>query len=208
MTRTYDKILDATLELVNEKSYHGASTTMIAEKVNISKSTIFYYFKSKEGILLKLFEEAALTVNKQVRSILDDKNLTGKEKLKKWTYSYLENLETVGDIIKVYLRESRFISDESRAIFKKRQKIYVGLIVKLIEHIQNENEDAFKNMDPKIVARSILGMYNSVSNWFDHKGKMSTEELAEMMYQMVCGSFQQPKTVPKKIDFPAKAVLT
>ena len=199
MTSSYDRILDATLELVREKSYHGASTTVIAEKANISKSTIFYYFKSKEGILLKLFEETALNVRKQAWSILNDESLTGKEKLKKWTFSYLGNLETVGDIIKVYLRESRFISDKSKTFFKNRQRTFVNLIAKIIEQIQNEDEQAFKHSDPKIVARSILGMYNSVTNWFDHEGEISTEELAEMMYEMVCGSFQESKTAHIKL---------
>ncbi len=194
MERMYDKIMNATLELVNEKSYHGASIKMIAERVNTSKSTIFYHFKSKEGILLTLFEETALTVKKQARSILIDKNLTGKEKLKKWTHSYLGNLKTVGDVIKVYLRESRFISNESKAVFKARQRDYVNLIVEIIQQVQKEDEKAFKNIDPKFVTRSIIGMYNSVTNWYDYKGKLSTEELADMMYEMVSASFHQLKT--------------
>lgn len=189
-----DKIMNATLELVKEKSYHAASIKMIAERVSISKSTIFYHFKSKEGILLTLFEESAINTRKQAELILNEKSLTGKEKLKKWTYSYLKNLETVGDILKVYLRESRFISDESKEVFKRRQRVYVNIIVKIIEQMQTEDEQAFRNLDPKFVARSIIGMYNSVTNWYDYKGKFSTEELADMMYQIVSVSFQQVET--------------
>jgi len=197
MENTYDKILEATLELVNEKSYHGASIKMIAEKINISKSTIFYHFKSKENILLTLFEDSALTVKNRAMLILNDKSLTGKDKLKKLTYSYINDLETVGDIITVFLRESRFISDEIKTVFKERQKIFVNLIVKIIEQIQKEDEQAFRNLDPKIVARSIIGMYNSVSNWFDFKGKTSSEELANTLYEMISPSFQQPKMHPR-----------
>ena len=70
MTSSYDRILDATLELVREKSYHVASTTVIAKKASISKSTIFHHCKTKEGILLKLFEETALNVWSGTISIL------------------------------------------------------------------------------------------------------------------------------------------
>lgn len=188
----YSKILDATLDLVNENSYHGTSINMIAEKLNISKSTVFYHFKSKESILLTLFEETAERVKEQARLILDDKDLTGKEKLRKWTRSYLDELETVGNIIKVYLRESRFISSESKAVFKERQKFYVNFIVNIIQQIQEEDEQAFGNLDPKIVARSIIGMLNSVANWFDFKGKISTEEFADIIYEMISASFQKP----------------
>lgn len=197
-----DKIMNATLELVKEKSYHGTSINMIAEKINVSKSTIFYHFKSKENMLLKLLEETAINTRKQASSILNNENLTGKEKLKMWTYRYLNNLETVGDIIKVYLRESRFISNESKEVFKRRQRIYVNIVVKIIEQIQTEDKQAFRNLDPKFVARSIIGMYNSVTNWYDYKGKLSTEDIADMMYQIVSASFQQQKNAPKLKEGP------
>jgi AcrR family transcriptional regulator len=198
MASNYDKILKATLELANEKSYHGTSIQMIADKINISKSTIFYHFKNKESIFLTLFEDAVLTGKNQARLILNDKNMTGKDKLKKWTHSYLDNIETAGDILKVYLRESRFISKESKVFFRENQRAYVNLIVKVIKQIQKEDEQAFKNLDPKTVAHSIIGMYNSVLNWFDYKDKTSTEELADMMCEMTSGSFQKSKTVPNK----------
>lgn len=191
MKNSYDKILDATLELVNEKSYHGTSLTMIAEKINMTKGAIFHHFKSKESILLALFEEAVLAVIKQASLILNDSNLTGEEKLKRWIHSYLDNLKSIGDIIKAYLRESRFISNESKTTFKKRQRIYVNLIVSIIQQTQKEDEQAFRDFDPKILALSILGMLNSVVNWFDYKGKLSTEELSDMMYEMISTSFQK-----------------
>ena len=170
MAGTYEKILKATTELVNKKSYHGTSLEMIAAKVNISKSTIFYYFKSKEGVILTLFEEALRSVRKQVSLILNDKNLTGKEKLRKWMHSYLSSLETHGDILKIYLGDSRFISKESKAAFEESQRGYVNLIAAVIRQIQEEDKQAFNKLDPKIVAHSIFGMYNSVVNWFDFNG--------------------------------------
>lgn len=208
MAGNYEKILKATTELVNKKSYHGTSVEMIAAKVNISKSTIFYYFKSKEGVILTLFEEALRSVRKQASLILNDKNLTGKEKLRKWMHSYLSSLETHGDILKIYLRESKFISKESKAVFEERQRVYVNLIVTVIRQIQEEDKQAFNKLDPKIVAHSIFGMYNSVVNWFDFKGKLSTEELANSMYEMVSGSFQQPKTACGKRGRTSKYQLT
>ena len=44
MEDNYHKILDATIGLMLERGYHGTSVQMIADKVHISKSTIFHYF--------------------------------------------------------------------------------------------------------------------------------------------------------------------
>ena len=198
MASNYDKILRATIELMNEKGYHGTSVKMIADKVNVSKSTIFHHFKSKEGILLALFEEAVPAATNEAMLIANDKNLTGSEKLKKWIRHHLNEVATEGEILNVYLRESRFISDSSKAIYKESQRVYANLIVKIIEQIQKEDKRAFKDLDPKIVAHSILGMYNSAVIWFDNTGKISLDDLADMMYEIISGSFQKSKGTPRK----------
>lgn len=198
MASNYEKILQATIELMNEKGYHGTSVKMIADKVGVSKSTIFHHFKSKEGILLALFEEAVPAATNDAMLIANDKNLTGAEKLKKWIRHHLKEVATEGDVLNVYLRESRFVSDSSKAIYKESQRVYANLIVRIIKQIQKEDKKAFKNLDPKIVAHSILGMYNSAVIWFDKKGKVSLDDLANMMYDIISGSFQKPKTTRKK----------
>jgi AcrR family transcriptional regulator len=198
MASNYDKILKATVELMNANGYHGTSVKMIAEQVNISKSTIFHHFKSKEGILLALFEEAVPAATNEAMLIVNDKSLNGKEKLKKWLHFHLTQVATSGDILNVYLRESRFIGESSRAVYKESQRVYANLIVKIIRQVQKEDKQAFKNLDAKIVAHSILGMYNSAVIWFDPDGKISLEKLADMMYDIVSGSFQKPKTARKK----------
>ena len=198
MASNYDKILKATIDLMNEKGYHGTSVKMIADKVNISKSTIFHHFKSKEGLLLTLFEEAVPAATNDAMLIANDKNLTGAEKLKKWIHHHIEEVATEGDVLNVFLRESRFISDSNKAVYKESMRIYANLIVKIIKQIQKEDKQAFKDLDIKIVAHSILGMYNSAVIWFDKDGKISLDDLADMMFKIISGSFQKPKTAPKK----------
>lgn len=51
-----EKILNAALKLFAGNGYHGTSISMIAEEAGISKGLIYSYFKSKEDLLLELFE--------------------------------------------------------------------------------------------------------------------------------------------------------
>src|SRR5512135_2431624 len=55
MTRanTKQKLLEATLRLVSEKGYLGATTREIAQEAGVTELTLFRHFGSKE----KLFEE-------------------------------------------------------------------------------------------------------------------------------------------------------
>mgnify|MGYP001595102935 FL=1 len=49
-------ILDAANELFFQKGFDGTSTNDIIEKVGIARGTLYYHFKSKEGIMDALIE--------------------------------------------------------------------------------------------------------------------------------------------------------
>ena len=51
---TRQRILDVALDLFTEQGYDGTSLREIAEKLDITKAALYYYFESKEDILLAL----------------------------------------------------------------------------------------------------------------------------------------------------------
>lgn len=53
---TKDKILEAAYTLITQHGYEKTSMALISEAVNIKKASIYYYFKTKEEILLTLID--------------------------------------------------------------------------------------------------------------------------------------------------------
>lgn len=185
MEDNYNRILNATMELMVEKGFHGTSVQMIADKVNVSKSTIFHYFKSKEGILLALFEGFVPSATNKLLLIVKNDRLSGMEKLRRIIQLHLYQVSKNGDVLRLYLREARFISKNNKEICKDSQRTYANLIIDVIRQVKRENPLAFANLDPAAVTYSILGMCNSAVIWFNRNGRLEVEDLAEQMYQMV-----------------------
>lgn len=52
-------ILEATRELVRENGFTGTTTRQIAERCELSEATLFFYFSSKDEILVSLLGEAS-----------------------------------------------------------------------------------------------------------------------------------------------------
>ncbi len=52
-------ILDAARELVRENGFGGTTTRQIAERSELSEATLFFYFSSKNEILISLLGEAS-----------------------------------------------------------------------------------------------------------------------------------------------------
>ena len=51
------EIIQAALDLIVERGFHGASMAMVAEKADVGAGTIYHYFDSKEALINELYQE-------------------------------------------------------------------------------------------------------------------------------------------------------
>jgi len=65
------RFLKAALELFSEKGYEAASVREICERAGITRPTLYYFFKSKEGIYRALIEDAAAEFHGQIAQGLE-----------------------------------------------------------------------------------------------------------------------------------------
>ena len=52
--KTEDKVLDAALRIVKDKTISGTRMHLIAEEANMVQSNVHYYFKTKNGLMIAL----------------------------------------------------------------------------------------------------------------------------------------------------------
>jgi AcrR family transcriptional regulator len=64
-------ILQAAQQLFAEKGYHATPTSEIASLAGVAQGTLFYHFKSKEGILLFLLQQTTGAYLKDAQEILE-----------------------------------------------------------------------------------------------------------------------------------------
>jgi AcrR family transcriptional regulator len=55
--KTRDRIILKMSELIAEKGYDKSSIGQVADAIGIKKASIYYYFRTKESILMAIFEE-------------------------------------------------------------------------------------------------------------------------------------------------------
>ena len=58
-SQTRERILAAALKLVSSKGYAGTSIAMICREAGLNASSLYWFFKNKEDLLLKAIKEAA-----------------------------------------------------------------------------------------------------------------------------------------------------
>ena len=94
---TEQKIFDAAREIFQSKGLEGARMQEIADKADINKSMLHYYYRSKEKLFEKVYELSIIKLMPQVASLLNEE-MPLEEKLRKFSTKYLELIKANPDI--------------------------------------------------------------------------------------------------------------
>jgi len=101
---TEEKIFEAAREIFHHKGYDGARMYEIAEKANINKSMLHYYYRSKDKLFEKVYQLSLMRVMPQLVSLLN-KDLPLEKKLHLFVKEYLTIIKNNPDIPSFIIRE-------------------------------------------------------------------------------------------------------
>jgi len=158
IVNTKSQILEASLKLFSEKSYHGASIREIAKTVNIRESAIYNHFKSKEEILSEIVKNFS---NRNFGTlILTDSLINHLSKPQKFFLLLSQNILNFWDsqnermFIKILLNLNSINSDVNFYTIDN----YLSDFRKLCSFIFREmiNHKFLKNVDLELLSNQFL----------------------------------------------------
>jgi len=115
---TESKLLEATLKLISEKGYLGATTREIAHEAGVTELTLFRHFGSKE----KLFEELlnSYTFLPTLKELLPELGeMSCEEALKLIAINFLLTLKKRKSMIQIMHSEINRYPEKIRAVYTK-----------------------------------------------------------------------------------------
>ncbi|WP_166244448.1 TetR/AcrR family transcriptional regulator [Paenibacillus turpanensis] len=160
----YDAILNGALKAFAEYGYHGCQVSKIARAAGVADGTIYLYFKSKEEILVKLFEEQlGRLVAKFDESLSETKD--ARDALRNICSIHYSELESNVDLAYVTQIELRQSSLELRREIGQSLKPYIKLIEQVV--CSGMEQGIFRpDLDVKLTRLLIFGaMDEVVTSW-------------------------------------------
>lgn len=149
---TKDKIIEAAIELVNEKGYKGATTREIADRAGVNEVTLFRHFGNKKGIVEAIIQKYAFVDS--LENTFAEKVVEDLEKdLKMLVREYQGLLDQKKTIILLALRESDKFA-ELDALLKEVPQKYVEIITEYFEMMIEKGK--MKKVDPFISATNFI----------------------------------------------------
>lgn len=120
-------ILKVARRYFQEKGYDNTSIEDISEGADISKSTFFNYFESKESLLYEIAEDEIKKIEIFIEENLND-NLSAKEKVYMVMELMVEDTAPFLRLTKRVIEAISLISDEKTSPIKKVEAILTDLI--------------------------------------------------------------------------------
>jgi AcrR family transcriptional regulator len=178
-----EQVRAAALCLFKEKGYHATSMRDIANAVGINKGSLYSYIKSKEDLLIPVFERAMGVLLVQIEQITADPSLPPTERLKRAIHAHVTAVADNLDVLTVYLSEWRQLAAESLATNRAQRERYAALFHQILRDGVATGE--FRPMDTRIVMLGMIGMCNYLFRWYRPDGRLTPDQVADELIEMV-----------------------
>lgn len=124
------KILYQAMRLFAEKGYKNASIAELARLTRVAEGTIYYHFKTKEGLFQAVLEEIEKTLIREFENFAAEKRFaSGIEKIEQSLFFYLYLVSTREEMFLVLHRYDAYEMAQINRIFRESfSKIYSFLL--------------------------------------------------------------------------------
>ena len=173
-------ILKTAARLFNQNGFRETSLNDLAQELQVTKPTLYYYIENKEDILFQCLLTAITQMLEQTATI-QSADLTGLEKLSRF----------------IHLFTSMFDDEFGRCLsrpgpdplsdnyLQQIDPLYQQLDAAMRDIVNSGIEDkSIRACNPKITAFTIFGAINWMTKWYQVDGEMTTREVADEMAEM------------------------
>lgn len=183
-----ERILAAAERIFARHGFFAARVSEVAKEAGVADGTIYLYFKSKDDLLISVFESRMANVNAQLRAAIAD--LPPSEQLRAFIRAYLRMVSdepTAVEVLTIELRQSsKFMKEYDNPQFADFLRLLGGIIA---DGQARGELDA--SIPSHVAARMIFGILDELAlAWV----------LARQPIRSPGNSTPVPGTRPKKFD--------
>jgi AcrR family transcriptional regulator len=170
------RLLAKAAKLFRAKGYERTTVRDLAAAVGIQSGSIFHHYKSKEEILLAMMKEVVIYNTHLMRRRVNEAKTTESalHALIKCEIDAINGL--TGDAMSVLVYEWRSLSEDHQAYILNLRSEYEQLWMDILNRAKSEGKVVG---DTFVLRRLLTGAISWTTTWYDKKGKMTLDELAQ-----------------------------
>ncbi len=155
---TEQKILQSAMDIFVIKGKHGTKMQEIADAAGINKAMLHYYFRSKDKLFARVFENVFSGIFSSLHTVFEKKD-SFYNKLSNFVNAYFELIRSNSNLPLFILREIQEDSEEIKALFTViLENATFNLPSKFVESAYKAIDNGeIKTVDPRQLFITVLG---------------------------------------------------
>jgi TetR/AcrR family fatty acid metabolism transcriptional regulator len=178
-----DAILRAAIDVFAERGFFNAQVADVARAAGVAAGTVYLYFRSKDDLLISIFERSMRDALSEVRASEADKS-DPVDRLRRFARLHLGRLgrdRTLAVVFQVELRQStKFMERFSSTLLRE----YLGLIRSAIA--DGQAAGVFRaDINPTVAAKMFFGALDEMAtNWILSRRRYSLDSDADAVVDL------------------------
>ncbi|GAB2628887.1 TetR/AcrR family transcriptional regulator [Prescottella soli] len=172
-----ERVLAGAADIFSKQGYRATSMNEIAAAVDLSKPTLYHYFRNKEELLIRLYEDVMNESLATARRIVD---------------TVPNPLDALRDLIAYRVRYTCENQAIHKVFFEEEEELPPELLHSVME-MRKQFEDVMKGLvgqhldgtgrslmvSETVYVNTCLGAANWVYKWYDPEGPLEPEQLGQ-----------------------------
>ena len=170
-----ERVVEAALDLFQEKGYHGVSVEELVEHAETSKGGFYHHFKSKDDLLYEIhdiFISYVLNETKRASEQYD----SAIDQLYALMRTFMNVFNIYQRHITVFYNESVYLLPNHEEAITKKRTAYRKLLEQIL--INGQRQQVFRQeLSITITAMLIIGTVNWTYKWYKQDGELTMQDI-------------------------------
>ena len=177
-----DAVLRTAAHLFLEYGYQKTSMSVLAKRLDITKPSLYYYFRNKEEILVECYRAGIAEIESHLQPATV-KTGTALVRLRLFVHGYATAVLTHYFGRCVAMIDDSELSVEARRGVRDLKRRVDNSIRRLVQ--AGIQDGSIYPCDPKLASFAISGAINWAGTWYKPAGELSPEDIAHAFTAML-----------------------
>lgn len=177
-----ESILQAAADCFGEQGYRATTLETVAERLGISRVTLYRYCPSKEELLIRVFERSIAIFQQGLRQICEQ-DVPPEEKVRQIIRHQVRLMADHRSFLTVFFSEEGNLPTEMAERSRSERRVYDSLIEEVIQ--EGIDSGRFGPFPAKLLSFAILGMCNWLYQWYQPDGPLAADEVARIFIDLI-----------------------
>lgn len=191
-----DDIIAAAIRVFAERGYRRTTMRDIAEAAGLSKAGVYHHVRTKEELLVDIYDRNVSELL-EVEMKIAAATLSPEEKLRVLLRTRILRMCASQLVHKILGAEESELPAELMRHARQARSDRVKLLASVIEDGVRVGQFAVP-VSTNIAVLSLLGSVNFVHRWYDPKGPLPPEELADALTEHLLAGLRVERATPKR----------